>query len=80
MRTATVVQQLCKSRRTCFKFYCMFCFTCDRSLSAMLLTISSLMRNRQIEEAETANSDGAARGRQCVQRKADSLDRQTTTA
>jgi len=23
---------LCKSRRTCFKFYCMFCFTCDRCL------------------------------------------------
>ena len=31
------LQQLCKSCRTCFKFYCMFyCmfyFTCDRSLS-----------------------------------------------
>jgi len=23
---------LCKSCRTCFKFYCMFYFTCDRSL------------------------------------------------
>jgi len=31
MRAATIVQQLCKSCRTCFKFYCMFCFTCDRS-------------------------------------------------
>jgi len=31
MRAATVVQQLCKSCRTCFKFYCMFYFTCDRS-------------------------------------------------
>jgi len=34
-RAATVVQQLCKSCRTCFMFYCMFyCmfyFTCDRS-------------------------------------------------
>ena len=29
---ATVVQQLCKSCRTCFEFYCMFYFTCDRSL------------------------------------------------
>ena len=32
MRAATAVQQLCKSRRACFKFYCMFYFTCDRSL------------------------------------------------
>jgi len=31
MRAATVVQQLCKSCRTCFMFYCMFYFTCDRS-------------------------------------------------
>ena len=29
MRAATVVQQVCKSCRTCFKFYCMFYFTCD---------------------------------------------------
>jgi len=34
MRAATVVQQLCKSCRTCFKFYCMFYFTCDRSFSS----------------------------------------------
>jgi len=27
------VQQLCKSCRTCCMFYCMFYFTCDRSLS-----------------------------------------------
>ena len=33
MRAATVVQQVCKSCRTCFKFYCMFYFTCDRSFS-----------------------------------------------
>jgi len=26
------LQQLCKSCRTCFKLYCMFYFTCDRSL------------------------------------------------
>ena len=31
-RAATVVQQLCKSCRTCFKFYCMFYFSCDLSL------------------------------------------------
>jgi len=35
MRAATVVQQLCKSCSTCFKFYCMFYFTCDRSLNAI---------------------------------------------
>ena len=34
MRAAIVVQQLCKSCRTCFKFYCIFYFTCDRSLRA----------------------------------------------
>jgi len=33
MRAATVVQQLCKSYRACFKFYCMLYFTCDRSLT-----------------------------------------------
>ena len=33
MRDATVV--LCKSCRTCFKFYCMFYFTCDRSFSQL---------------------------------------------
>jgi len=32
MRASTVVQQLCKSCRTCFMFYCTFYFTCDRSL------------------------------------------------
>ena len=32
MRAVTVVQQLCTYCRTCFKFYCMFHFTCDRSL------------------------------------------------
>ena len=34
MTAATVVQQLCKSCRTCFKFYCVFYFTCDRSFRA----------------------------------------------
>jgi len=27
------LQQLCKSSRTCFKFYCTFYFTCDRSFN-----------------------------------------------
>ena len=52
MRAATVVQQLWKSHRTCFKFYCMFYFTCDRSLSVAtnihfvvyLLSLSIRMR------------------------------------
>ena len=39
MRAATVVQQLCKSCRTCFKFYCVFYFTCDRSLRRRRLTL-----------------------------------------
>jgi len=34
MRAATVVQQLRKSCKTCFMFYCMSYFTCDRSLRA----------------------------------------------
>ena len=33
MRAATVVHQLRKSCRTYFVFYCMFYFTCDRSLN-----------------------------------------------
>jgi len=40
MSAATVVQQLCKSCRTCFKFYCMFYFTCDRSFTNDVLSIS----------------------------------------
>jgi len=37
MRAAsTVVQQLCKSCRTCFMFYCMFYFTCDHSFKKSL--------------------------------------------
>jgi len=39
MRAATVVQQLCKSCRTCFKFYCMFYFTCDAPLMSCLQTL-----------------------------------------
>jgi len=33
---ATAVQQLCKSFGTCFMFYCMFYFTCDRSFAGSL--------------------------------------------
>ena len=35
MTAATVMQQLCKSCRTCFKFYCVFYFACDRSLNQL---------------------------------------------
>ena len=38
MRAATVVQQLCKSCKTCFMFYCKFYFTCDRSFSSHPVT------------------------------------------
>ena len=41
------MQQLCKSRRTCFKFhcmfYCMFYFTCDRSFT---VAVSRGIRHR----------------------------------
>ena len=43
MRAATVVQQLCKTCRTCFMFYCMFYFTCDRSFSRTLALFSSVI-------------------------------------
>jgi len=39
MTAATVVQQLC---RTCFKFYCMFYFTCDRSLIRARLVVNKI--------------------------------------
>jgi len=42
MRAAKVVQQLCKSRGTCFKFYCRFYFTCDRSLIVRIATTGGL--------------------------------------
>jgi len=40
MRAATVVQQLCKSCRTCFMFYCKFYFTCDRCFSGGKLVLT----------------------------------------
>ena len=43
MRAAIVVQQLCKSCRTCFMFYCMFYFTCDRSLNGTEVTQTTQM-------------------------------------
>jgi len=39
MRAAAVV--LCKSCRTCFKFYCMFYFSCDHSLNVIAGGFSS---------------------------------------
>jgi len=42
MMAATVLQQLCKSCRTCFKSYCMFYFTYDRSFT----TLQSLQDSR----------------------------------
>jgi len=54
MRAATVVQQLRKSCRTCFVFYCMFyCvfyFTCDRPFT-YLLTIMSMTISQGLLEA-----------------------------
>jgi len=49
MRAATVVQQLCKSCRTCFMFYCVFYFTRDRSLTPSLLDEQSMERIRHAE-------------------------------
>ena len=43
MRAATVVQQVCKSCRTCFKFYCMFYFTCDRSFIVLCRCIGHFL-------------------------------------
>jgi len=43
VENVTTIIQLCKSCRTCFKFYCMFyCvshFTCDRSLTYKVLCV-----------------------------------------
>jgi len=44
MRDATVVQQLCKSCRACFMFYCMFYFTSDRT--DVLLTMEVGIRQK----------------------------------
>jgi len=43
MRAATVVQQLCKFCMTCFMFYCMFYFTCDRFLRQSLRCVLGLL-------------------------------------
>jgi len=45
MRAATVVQQLCKSCKTCFMFYCMFYFTCDPSLKESNIFDASLTQH-----------------------------------
>jgi len=47
-KNATVVQQLCKSCRTCFKFYCMFYFTCDRSLTGS---------SQEVRKLETSSAE-----------------------
>jgi len=54
MRAATVVQQLCKSCRTCFKFYCKFYFTCDRSFTLSLFSCRSEMRWRSKSDIPVA--------------------------
>jgi len=49
IRAATVVQELCKSCRTCFIFYCMFYFTCDRPLIYNIFgNATNLTRNSAI--------------------------------
>jgi len=49
MRAATFVQQLCKSCRTCFMFYCMFYFTCDRSFRPFFFSLPPNLRCRSID-------------------------------
>jgi len=44
MGAATVVQQLCKSCRTYFKFYCMFYYTCDCSFTSRTVVQLALPR------------------------------------
>ena len=39
-------QQLCKSCRTCFKFYCMFYFTCDRAFRKVVKLNTHRRRRR----------------------------------
>ena len=38
---------MCRSCRTCFKFYCMFYFTCDRSFNCTVKPPSQLRQNLQ---------------------------------
>ena len=55
MRAATVVQQLCKFCRTCFKFYCMFYFTFDGSLTPWINKLLSQSRcNNEATGQQTA--------------------------
>ena len=46
------LQQLCKSCRTCFMFYCMFYFTCDRSFTDCKANVS----RRELESTKTQYS------------------------
>jgi len=58
MRASTVVQQLCKSCRTCFMFYCMFYFTCDRSFTPQYLGpldhVADLPGRRALRSSDTS--------------------------
>jgi len=55
MGAATVVQQLCKSCRTCSMFYCMFYYTCDRSLN--------------VSETDLVWAEGPGRGQVALHRR-----------
>jgi len=69
MRAATVVQQLCKSCRTCFKFYCMFYFTCERSFTLYVLYDEAVLTVAvQIEAAKVLLRYGADVNIQCPPR------------
>ena len=45
---------MCKSCRTCFMFYCMFCFICDRSFSTN--SIRRLLKTCPFSECCTYNA------------------------
>ena len=53
-----VVQQLCKSCRTCFMFYCMFYFTCGRSYTRILrVCVPYRRRHGRIISASNRDSE-----------------------
>jgi len=66
MSAATVVQQLCKSCRTCFKFYCMFYFTCDRSLYIHAWTGDHLLSVRSDRVPMFNRNAGQRRPSPCI--------------
>ena len=61
------LQQLCKSCTTCFMFYCMFYFTCDRSLTLARIhvSLSPVAHNKRFNYSAVSANECKPRSATC---------------